>query len=229
MTKQLKNYNSDAERIAEVTKQLQRVSNLYGFKIPVDPGIALELVKFVCEDFKFITADQIGNAFKAASMGKLNVDITSYGQTLTITMIAKVLREYRKAVRASTKKKKAPSKKDAIKLNIQARLSLLQDLETPGAVIRFNHFDLINSYIEKIPAEVFEEAVKQEMETHRIKLEGSNPVTKAEKYNVNQELNQLKSIATVKAKVRLATEYAANNIINTPEVESRIKAGTPIE
>jgi len=226
---QIKKYATDEERIEKVSFYLHRITKLYGYKMP-DPAVALELVKVIINDLGFIQPKELELAFKMVALEKLpNINIESYGKTLTVPMIAKVVKAYRKQVNLNTKhKKKQLSKAEKEVLNKKALLTWLSELETKP--LNFLHYNLIDKYIYKFPDELKIRVYQEELENEKKHLENKKATSRQEAISIRIALggNQLVVAAKTNARARLAREYVAEEIINYPEAERRIKEGDPL-
>lgn len=218
----------DKTRISDVSKLLSALSELYGFKIPTDPQLSLVLTKFVCKSFG-LTCKQIAEAFEMAATEKIDAgSVIPYGKIITIPVLAKVLKTYSKYINQQKPEKvvKQISSDEVEKLNIQARLLLLENLKDETYNFHSRHYYLIDVFIEK-----FDDQHK--IDVYQDELTKAEDILKS-KAGVTMSLSDARmafaddtvpKMAKNMAKIRLVREYIFGSDIDFDLVKRNIENG----
>lgn len=211
----------------EVSKYLQKVTKLYGYATP-DAGTALDLVNHIIKTFPYISASQIEFAFEYCASGKSAIDLNSYGKTLTIPVLNKVIRAYRSYRNQLIKKQnKIPSKEEIRIANINARLATLSELETVS-VLKHQHYNIIDQFIYKFTREEKRNAYAHALLSEYRRRQKEDKELRRERKTLKGTRPDLRAVAKVQAKIDLAKAYIEKDIINYPAIEELIKAEKPI-
>lgn len=215
-----------AKMINEVAYNLDKVSKLYGYKLP-GPQEAKSLVEFVVKNFAFLSPNDIQKAFEMVALNKLNVEIEAYGRILVVPIITKVLRAFQihKNKLNQVDEDRGLKGEERIQANKEARLFLLNQMKEVDLKVRLSHYNLIDQYIERFPTELKVETYQEEIQKEKSRLKALKPVTRAESISIRNLLtdNQMiDSTAKINAQIRLANEYIFGSEIDFEEIERRI-------
>lgn len=210
---------SDGEQMIKVLRTLQVISDSYGFKRlsyekgkPIPESSKL-ILTYIIRNFRNV---DIKEAFEYATISGVNLN--SYGQILTITMLGQVLGNYRdyqrqERVRKPEKLNKSLPSGEVRKLNIDANLKTLNEILEPKTIIKTIHYRLIDGFIETFSDKMKVDTYKEILNAYKQDL--SNRVARSQKeYKTLSELRKESNViieAKKRAQIKLAKEWIEEN------------------
>lgn len=94
----LRDYPDKKEARGQLAKSLLAISELYGFPRP-SAEAAIAMAQIIIEEYGSLHMEEIAHIFRIASKGKLNIQFTTFGQSLNMTLLDSVLMSYIKMKR----------------------------------------------------------------------------------------------------------------------------------
>lgn len=203
--------------VKDVLKQLKTVSIMYGYKMPEEitigeknkEPIATNLAEFVVNNFGSLEIREIEKAFTMASTGKLNVNIDSYGKILIIPILSKVLQAYRakrNIKRSQQPKETILSQQEKNRLNCNAVLSWLSELETIEN-LTVQHYNVVDNFIHKFGDDLKKRVYLEELEKENFSIEHKKNDVRLGLLKLSDMPSSGKGSAIINSKIRLVTEF----------------------